>query len=161
MWLFKFLFLAVAVPLFFENESFLNFLRSDNLEEGRFRTAYELGPGSLSRRINEPQNLLNPYADGFSFDLYAYVSESATNFESEKNLVWVEKNLTYGSDSSFRELHTLLDASNVSWIPSPSYWADLNETLWFYRMSGTTAACTCTFIWPKAAFFPAHLKPVK
>lgn len=118
---FLFYFISVIV----KEDSFLRSLIADNFEVDRFRSVYDMKPDFLSRRINEPQkNLLNPYADGFYFDFYVYVTENARNFESERGLIWVEKNLTYGSHNSFRQLRTILNASNVSWLLLLPYRAD-------------------------------------
>ena len=69
---------------------------------------------NVDRPKSERRNLLNPYADGFSFDFFAYVSENETSFENESELVWVQKNLTYGPDSSLLELQTNIRISRVS-----------------------------------------------
>ena len=65
------------------------------------------------RNINGHRNFLNPYADGFLFDFYVYISENETSFQSENELVWVEKNVTYGPDSLPRELQTRISVSEV------------------------------------------------
>lgn len=52
--------------------------------ENRFESVYRLK--DLQRLKSDQKNLLNPYPDGFSFDLYVYVSENETKFESESEL---------------------------------------------------------------------------
>ena len=64
--------------------------------------------------ISEPKNSLNANAAGISFDLFAYVSENKTSFQSESELVWTGKNLTYGEDSSLRKLQTGIRIPEVS-----------------------------------------------
>ena len=127
--------------------------------EERFKTAYDVRSSSLYRHINEQQNLLNPYADAFSFDFYVFVSENATGFQSERELIWAEKNLTYGPESSFRELRTRLDTSEVSKV-SAIYRDDLT-ILPSSRMCRTTAVSTCTSTWSRAVSCPAHLGKAK
>ena len=54
---------------------------------------------------------------GFSFDLYAYVSENETSFENENQLVWVLKNLIYSQlKSTHREVQTYIPISEVSTV---------------------------------------------
>ena len=62
---------------------------------------------------NEQRNFLNPYPDGFLFDFYVYVSENETSFQSESELVWMQKNVTYGPDSALLELQTRIPVSKV------------------------------------------------
>lgn len=80
--------------------------------EDRSKVVYQMKEHSFDRLINEPRNVFNPYADGFSFDVYAFVSESETSFEREGKPIWMEK-LTYGAASSFRELQTRIVISEV------------------------------------------------
>lgn len=102
-------------PLFNPNGAFVKDLMGEDFEI-RFEAVYpnQLRVKHLYRLIDEPRNLLNPYADGFFFDLYAFVSENETSFQSESELVWLEKNLIYGADSPSRELQTRIAISEVS-----------------------------------------------
>lgn len=92
---------------------------AEDLEKDRFKLVYRLK--SIQRLTSDPKKFLNPFMDGFAFDLYVYVSENETSFESEAELLWVEKNLsiskenlTYERDRLYRELQTDIPISEVS-----------------------------------------------
>ena len=90
-------------------------LMVEDFEENRVnRFVYQVEPKSFHSLVSEARNPLNPYADGFSFDLYAYVSENEASIGSERKLIWTERTLTYGPDSSLAELRTGIPISEVS-----------------------------------------------
>ena len=72
--------------------------------EVRFNSMLQVSYQPFNRLKCEAKNTLNPYSDGFSFDLYANVSENETSFRSESELVWLLKNQTYGPYRSLRDL---------------------------------------------------------
>ena len=76
--------------------------------DDRFKFEYQWKPIYFRGLLSWPRN-----PDLF-LDLYAYVSENETSFESESELVWLQKNLTHGLDGSLRELQTDIPISKVS-----------------------------------------------
>ena len=98
------------IPLYIvlAHKGLLNFspllMIPENFVDDRFKSVHQWTP--IYFRPN-----------ALSFDLYAYVSEKETSFESESELVWTLKNLTYSQlNSTHREMQTTISISEVSTI---------------------------------------------